>query len=570
MVLTFLLPPHHTATAQALQPIPGSIHYRYTRTIGGWLPAWEDVNGAGDGWQTVQANADNMDEVSFFSFDADPATGDLTTPVKNMDPTTIVQQVGWLHTREVAAFFTVTQFNHVHEILSDPARLNRLIQQIVQTSNIYGFDGVDIDFEDFKKGDPGDTERFTNFINLLADSMHAQTDFFGYPKMAIATVLSQTQRGRFAYIDYAALANSRVDRIRVMAYDEYYPGSHSAGACAPLPWYGQVASFIHSIGPANEWKFVMGIPGYAYKWPVNGGSDWTTIGHGSSVTYPEALALIAQHKAARLWDKGSGTPYLTYKARYNPPAPPNPPTASVASVALNLSTTSAQSASAKSVSSPKPATMTLPVPPAAAPLISPSGPATTPAPNPAPAAPAGPQPGLHTWIAYYEDAQSWKVKVQNVVLNSGMNGVAEWALGYEDPASWPMLDKTLAPLYPIYGAIGFCYWRYGGGARFGDALGPEHSTGIAQTGTLDGYAGREQDFEWARFYYKWGASRAYVLYGDLLNQYLTAGGPSGSLGFPISDPVTGADGKTTVQFEHGLLTTPPPAPAPPSAAPANA
>lgn len=542
-------------TITPAQNIPGSIHYRYTRSVGGWLPTWNDQDGNGPGWKSVQANADNIDEVSFFDFAADPKTGDLAPPAKNMDFSNLVHQVGWLHTREVAGFFTVTQFNHVHDILTNPASLNNLIANIVQTSNLYGFDGVDIDFEDFKNVDPMDSERYTNFINQLADAMHAQTDFYGYPKMVIATVLPETQRGKFAFIDYAALASSRVDRVRVMAYDEYYPGSHSAGAGSPLPWYGQVAAYVKSLAGPNEWKFTLGIPGYAYKWPVAADSDWSTIGHGSSVTYPQAVALIAEHGASPSWDKASGTPYITYRAWYTPPAvwpPPapaaSPPTASSASpapatpsAAVNAhATASAKTASALSLPSKAP-TQTASA--ATAPASSPAKPA------------AAPQPGLHTWIAYYEDTQSWKMKVQNVLLNSHMNGLSEWALGYEDPAVWPMLQKSLAPLYPIYGAIGMCYWRYGGGARYGDCLGPEHSTGVAEAGTLDGYAGREQDFEYARIYYKWGSPRAYVLDGDLLNQYLAAGGPSGSLGFPVSDPVVEQDGKLTMQFEHGTLST---------------
>ncbi|HEX5322200.1 MAG TPA: glycosyl hydrolase family 18 protein, partial [Capsulimonadaceae bacterium] len=429
------------------QPIP-SIHYRYTRAITGWLPNWLDVNGTGDGWKSVQANANMVDEVSFFAFEADPQTGDLTAPGKNMLVPSLVQQVGWLHTRETAALFTVTQFNHVHDMLSDPARLDHLIQNIVKTANLYGFDGVDIDFEDFKKGDPGDTARYTDFVNKLADAMHSQVDAFGFPKMAIATVLSQTQRGSFSYIDYASLGESRLDRIRVMAYDDYYPGSKSAGAGAPLSWYAQVASYIKSLG-VPEWKFTMGIPGYAYKWAVNGPDDWTTLGRGSSVTYPQAIGLIAEHNATRAWDKTSATPYFSYKAMYTPPKPvaspaDAPPVDQVTSV----------------TKSPKPARANQPT----AAVPAPASDTTPPVDTQPVAPPTPPQPGIHTWVAYYEDAQSWKMKVQNVLLASQLNGLAEWALGYEDPASWPMLQHSLSPLYPIYGAVGLCYWRFGGGA----------------------------------------------------------------------------------------------------------
>lgn len=530
------------------QSVPGA-HYRFARSITGWLPTWLDKNGSGDGWKTIQSNADMMDEVSFFAFEADPQTGNLTPPGKNMDYPSIVQQVGWLHTRETAALFTVTQFNHVHDMLADPARLDHLIANIVSTANLYGFDGVDIDFEDFKKGDPRDTGRYTDFVNKLADAMHAQTDAFGFSKMAIATVLSQTQRGSFSYIDYTALGRSRLDRIRVMAYDDYYPGSKTAGAGAPLNWYLQVAGYIKSL-EVPEWKFTLGIPAYAYQWAVNAPDDWTTLGRGTSITYPQAVGLIAEHNASRVWDKTSATPYFTYQAMYMPPKPAAPPANSPPVDQVTA------------YSNPQKPDMSIQPDPSAtlAALLAPNAVPTVDTQSTTASSPP-PQPGIRTWVAYYEDAESWKMKVQNVLLASQLNGLSEWAIGYEDPASWPMLQHSLAPLYPIYGAMGLCYWRFGGGARFGDCLGPEHSAGIAQMGTLDGYAGREQDFEYARIYYKWGMPRAYQLDGNILNQYIAAGGPSGPLGFPISDPVESPDGKLAVQFEHGTLSTQP-APAP--------
>ena len=300
------------ATAQEPTDAP-RIHYRLSRTVAAWLPWWMDKNGDGDGWKDIEAHAEEIDEVSFFAFAADPETGDLTNEGLDhgMTSQSIVDQVGWLHTRDVAALFTVTQFNQVGEMLSDPARLQHLINTIVATTVTYGFDGVDIDFEDFKVVDPNDASRYTDFIEQLSQVMHLHHDAAGFPLIVVATVLPHTDRGTFNFVDFNALGTSDVDRIRVMAYDEFYPGSKTAGASAPAPWVAAVATYLSSVS-APQWKFVMGMPGYGYRWPVVSADDWTTTGKGISTTYTTAQTLMAAHNAGRNWSDDQRAPYFSY------------------------------------------------------------------------------------------------------------------------------------------------------------------------------------------------------------------------------------------------------------------
>jgi len=473
MLVTFVMA---LATAQEPSDAP-PIHYRHCRTVALWLPYWMDKNGDGAGWKDVQEHADQLDEVSFFAFAADPNTGDLTNEglAHGMSEQTIVDQVGWLHTRDVAALFTVTQFNHVGEMLSDPLRLQHLINGIVATSSRYGFDGVDIDFEDFKAGDPTDASKYTAFIEQLSLAMHGQLDSFEFPRMVVATVLPHTDRGSFSFVDYTGLGNSDVDRIRVMAYDENFPGSKTAGASAPAPWVASVASYLASVD-VPQWKFLLGMPGYGYKWPVVSTTDWTTTGTGSSVTYAAAQSLMLLHQTSREWSDDQRAPYFTYTD---------------------------------------------------------SG---------------------KTWVAFYEDAESWQTKLQTVLLTSEFNGISGWAAGFEDPNSWPVIDANLTASAPIFGVVGACYWRYGGGARFGSALGKEQDAGVAEDGTFNGRAGREQVFQNGNIYYEWGEPRAYEVDGDVLASYKAAGGPEGKYGFPISDVESASDGSKTQKFEHGEIT----------------
>jgi len=455
---------------------PPPPHYRLARMISGWLPDWMDTSGNGAGWQTVAGNAPHLDQVSFFSFTVDPQTGLLTPPGAGLPPDVLGSQIGWLHTRDVTALATVTLFDNVHPFLTNPDAETTLINQIDHICLRYDFDGVDIDFEDFHDTDPSDASRYTGFLTRLAQDLHQQKDDFEFPRTVVATILATTKRGKFRYTDEQALVDSPVDRIRVMAYDDSDPSSKTAAAGAPLPWVTDVASFYSSLsGPV--WKVDLGIPGYAYRWPVDSSTGTTAIGHGLSVTYAKAANLIAAHNATCAWDSASETPYF----RYND--------------------------------------------------------------------------GSQDWIAFYENAASWDKKVSTAVLRTSLGGVSEWALGYEDPQVWPTLENRLATAYPVYGAIGLAFARFGGGARFGQPLATVKPDGAFMLGTLNRHTGISQAFEHGTIYYRWEYPRAYAIGADLEREYEKLGGPSGKLGFPVADPVVAANGTITVACEHGDLAT---------------
>jgi hypothetical protein len=212
-----------------------------------------------------------------------------------------------------------------------------------------------------------------------------------------------------------------------MAYDDNSPGSKIADACAPLPWTKNVAACISQLNCPRE-KFILGIPGYGYQWPVTSVSDRTTSGKGTSITYPQAQTLINTQHAKTFWDDRSQTTEIVYT---------KPDTDQV-------------------------------------------------------------------WLGFFEDARSWGAKLDQAVLPSPCGGICEWAVGYEDPASWAAIEKRFATPYPIYGAIGLCYARFGAGQVFGAPLGPAAPWGEPnETLPLD-HEGIEQLFEHGRITYLWG------------------------------------------------------------------
>ncbi len=456
-------------------------HYRSTRLVAGWMPYWLNKSGQGDGWKTVESNLGLLDQVSFFSGEVDEATGAIKLNLGGT-PQSINAEIATLHEHDIDALLTITRMNHVHELLANPAAVQALESNIAAAIDQYNFDGIDIDFEDFHDKAPGDAASYASLLERLAQRLHARPDSFGYPTSVIATVLAHTERGRFTFADEATLANSDIDQVRIMAYDQNWPGSKTAGADAPLPWVQSVAAYLRGTD-APSWKFVFGIPAYGDRWPVNSPTDWTTLAKGASVTYPKAVAQMRQYHVSPQWSETDSAPYLSYHD-----------------------------------------------------------------------AATG-----HDVIAFYENARSWQTKLATVIApetspQPPLGGIAEWALGYEDPSAWHAVAAELASPWPVYSAIGGCYTRFGGGARFGEAVTGERDAGPFASRYWNEREGRTQEFERAMLYYKWDTPRAYFVERPILERYLNAGGPNGALGFPTGDPIIDKTrGTVTQTFEHGRI-----------------
>jgi len=121
--------------------------------------------------------------------------------------------------------------------------------------------GLDVDYENVA---PRDRALFTRFVTELGAALHARG------KTLSVTVMPKTRdnvrTGPSAAMDYAAIGRV-ADQVRVMAYDYHWRCGRS-GPIAPLPWVESVVRYSASrIEPS---KLVLGVPFYAYRWPVRG------------------------------------------------------------------------------------------------------------------------------------------------------------------------------------------------------------------------------------------------------------------------------------------------------------
>ena len=152
-------------------------------------------------------------------------------------------------------------------ILADPTTRSQHVETIRTFAADGGYDGIDIDYEQFAFADGRDTWATTRpnwvaFVEELADALHADGRTL---TVSIPPVYDdgRTADSGFWVYDYGAIIE-HVDRIRIMAYDYSVA---EPGPIAPLDWVeSAVRGAIDAAGSPD--KLVLGLPAYGRNWPV--------------------------------------------------------------------------------------------------------------------------------------------------------------------------------------------------------------------------------------------------------------------------------------------------------------
>ena len=161
--------------------------------------------------------------------------------------------------------------NIIHRILNNPAKKERLINDIVKYLKQYQLQGINIDFEEFKeKGD----EPIIAFQKELYEKLHPQGFIVTQDIMPTNDDFNVTALA--AYNDYMFL----------MAYDEHYSSS-VPGAISSQQWIEKVLDETAKEVPSQ--KLIVCIAGYGY--------DWASGNEGVTVTYQQSLANAKQFNA---------------------------------------------------------------------------------------------------------------------------------------------------------------------------------------------------------------------------------------------------------------------------------
>lgn len=185
-------------------------------------------------------------------------------------------------------------------VLSDTIMRENLINNVLQTMTDKGYQALDIDFE-FIPGEFRDA-----YVAFIAE-VRARLNSQGYQvSVAVPPKTSDNQQGLlYEGIDYAGIGNA-ADTVFLMTYEWGYKFGPPM-AIAPIPSVRRVLDYAVSVIPRE--KIDMGIPNYAYDWPLPYEREMT---EAESIGNAEAIRRAFRYGAQIQYDEESQAPFFYY------------------------------------------------------------------------------------------------------------------------------------------------------------------------------------------------------------------------------------------------------------------
>ncbi len=229
-----------------------------------WVPYWALDTALPDARERVPS----MREVSPFWFNAVGVDRIIVDPSASEElAAEFLDTVGGLDVDVVPSIIDALPAGEMAAILADPASRAAHVGTIREFAADGGYDGIDIDYEQFAFADGRDTWAATRpnwvaFIEELAAALHADGRSLTVSIPPVYDAGQTSQSGYWVY-DYGAIVH-HVDRIRIMAYDYSVA---EPGPIAPIAWVeSTITGAIEATGSPD--KLVLGLPAYGRNWPV--------------------------------------------------------------------------------------------------------------------------------------------------------------------------------------------------------------------------------------------------------------------------------------------------------------
>jgi spore germination protein YaaH len=224
-----------------------------------WYPSSDDPTGL----DSLTAHSDVIDIVNPFWYTAGTDA--------NIEAQPTAEDAEQLHAwREAGMRVLPTIFSSRWEMLRTAETRETHVQNILSLVEKMGYDGVDIDYEDFARSTRDD---FSALIERLGEALHARGLL-----LSIAVHAKTTDAGTWegpAAQDWTRLAPA-VDIFNVMTYD-YTSRNAPPGSIAPTDWVESVLAYAATVTDLH--KVHMGLPFYGYRWlrdkPPAAAVTWT-------------------------------------------------------------------------------------------------------------------------------------------------------------------------------------------------------------------------------------------------------------------------------------------------------
>ncbi|MBP1756353.1 MAG: hypothetical protein H6Q59_2751 [Firmicutes bacterium] len=238
--------------------------------------------------------------LSIFTYGFTPA-GELV-PIEDEELIAIAKEFGVEPIMMLAPMTADGAFNSqvAHQMFTNPTAQANLINNIVANIKAKGYRGLDIDFEFVL---PEDKQNFLNFITAVNKRLDAE----GYLTLvALAPKTSGEMTGLlYEAHDYPTIG-AVADLVLLMTYEWGYTYGPPM-ATAPLNNVRRVLEYGVTVIDPN--KILMGIPNYAYDWPLPFVSKVTAA---ESISNQKAIERAAQYGVTIQFDETAQAPFYNY------------------------------------------------------------------------------------------------------------------------------------------------------------------------------------------------------------------------------------------------------------------
>lgn len=241
------------------------------------------------GGETIKAQVSNT-----IGLDVDsPSYFELADAAGNLKDTSNPETVKWLQSNGHTVYPLVSnQFNAAltTQFLADSAAQDKFVKALVDRSVQLGVPGINVDFESLAGTD---RNAFTAFIAKLTAYAHQRSLV-----ISIDLPRGSVKWNHLSAFDHEKLGNL-VDYVVIMAYDQFYRGSTSAGSVSGIPWTdGGIQEFL-SYGIPRD-KIILGIPYYVREWKLDSSG---ALQSNRTLLMKDIPALLASKATTQTWDK---------------------------------------------------------------------------------------------------------------------------------------------------------------------------------------------------------------------------------------------------------------------------
>lgn len=184
------------------------------------------------------------------------------------------------------------------KFLADRKAQDTFIANMLAHAEIYGLDGINIDFESV---DNKDASRLTAFVRRFAQEGRTLGLMFSIDVTVPSKWSACYERGTLAEI---------VDYMAVMTYDEHWRTSPKAGSTASIPWVSAGLDRTLSEVPPN--KLLLGVPFYTREWQETKGKNGKVSLKSRALSMASVDSVIAETGAQKQWLGATGQHYVEY------------------------------------------------------------------------------------------------------------------------------------------------------------------------------------------------------------------------------------------------------------------